>query len=148
MPEEDVLRVEIRALRSEMEQRDRLYTERDLASKAAVAAALAAAEKQTLAAFLSGEKAVAVAQANAEKWRDAANEWRGTMNDKDEKFALKTEIVSLVKQIDELKNTSATMTGAAGGVADARNGARANLGALIGLAGFVLAVVLVLLKNR
>jgi len=35
------------------------------------------------AALASAEKAVAVAEANAEKWRMNANEWRGAMDDRE-----------------------------------------------------------------
>jgi len=61
-----------------MDERDRRYGEVSDAKEKAVAAALAAAEK-----------AVFVAEANSEKWRTNANEWRAAMNDRERNFLSK-----------------------------------------------------------
>lgn len=43
-------------------------------------------------ALAAAKEAVSVAEANAEKWRDNANEWRGAMTDREKNFATKTEL--------------------------------------------------------
>lgn len=50
-------------------------------------------DKEAIAlALTAAEKAVAVAEANAEKWRANANEWRGAMTDREKTFATKDEL--------------------------------------------------------
>jgi hypothetical protein len=49
-----------------------------------------AKEKALVAALAASDKAVSVAERNAEKWRDSANEWRAAMTDKDRNFVTKT----------------------------------------------------------
>lgn len=71
---------------------ERVFTEKDKALNAALSTA---------------KEAVAVAERNAEKWRDNANEWRGAMNDKDKNLMQKSEFYTFKdgyeKQMDELK---------------------------------------------
>lgn len=62
-----------------MDERDRRYGEVSEAKERAVAAALAAAEK-----------AVLIAEGNAEKWRTNANEWRASMLDRERQFLSKS----------------------------------------------------------
>lgn len=68
----------LETLKALMDERDRRYGEIAQAN-----------EKATQIALSSAEKAVLVAERNAEKWRDNANEWRQAMNDKDRSFVTK-----------------------------------------------------------
>lgn len=43
-------------------------------------------------ALAAAKEAVGVAEKNAEKWRDQANEWRGAMNDREKKFITRGEV--------------------------------------------------------
>ncbi len=61
-----------------MDERDRRYGEVSEAKERAITAAMAAAEK-----------AIGIAEANAEKWRTNANEWRAAMNDRERNFLSK-----------------------------------------------------------
>lgn len=65
-------------LKQLMDERDRRYGEVSEAKERAISAALAAAEK-----------AVLVAEGNAEKWRMNANEWRAAMDDRERNFLSK-----------------------------------------------------------
>lgn len=67
------------------EERDRRYTEVDAARDRALEAALAAVHE-----------ANKLAQANAEKWRENANEWRGAMSDRDRELPSRREVETLV----------------------------------------------------
>jgi len=79
---------------------DRRYEERFTAQKEAVKDALAAQEKAVNAALAAAEKAVAVAERNAEQWRAGANEWRGSMTDRERNFVAKSEFDSLKERMD------------------------------------------------
>jgi hypothetical protein len=68
----------LKSLKALMDERDRRYTEVSDAKEKAVSAALVAAQK-----------AVDIAEHNAEKWREGANEWRQAMTDKDRNFVTK-----------------------------------------------------------
>ena len=58
-------------------------------------------EKRHEQRFIAAQKAVDVAQADAEKWRDNANEWRAAMNDKDKTYATKEYVDAKFKSIKE-----------------------------------------------
>jgi len=88
---------------------DRRYEDKFAASDKAVLAALAAQEKAVNAALAASEKAVAVAERNAEKWRENANEWRGTMNDRETKFAQRGDLDAIKERIDRNEGGSKGM---------------------------------------
>ena len=48
------------------------------------------------AALASAEKAVGVAETNAEKWRNSANEWRSAMGDRERNFLTRKEFYSII----------------------------------------------------
>ena len=79
-----------------LEEIDRRYSQQFESQEKAVASALAAAEK-----------AVYVAEQNAEKWRTNANEWRGAMDDRESRFVQKEHLNPMMgglqKEVDELK---------------------------------------------
>jgi hypothetical protein len=52
-------------------------------------------------ALQAAEKAVAVAERNAEKWRDNANEWRQAMNDKDKLLMPRAEFLTYKETQDK-----------------------------------------------
>jgi hypothetical protein len=90
---------------------DRRYEQRFAAQEAAVIAALAASEKANL-----------LADANAERWRAEANEWRGAMNDRERGFMSRGEsdakwaaadarFIALKTQIDDLREDQQFLRG-------------------------------------
>jgi len=119
------------ALRSEM-------TSANNAAKDAVAAALTAQKEAVAAALSAAEKAVGVAEVNAEKWRDNANEWRGSMNDRESRFAqadlVDARFAAVTEKIDALSGFMAAQQGARTGTLDAR-------ALLFGVLGIVVIVV-------
>ena len=48
------------------------------------------------AALAAAKEAVQIAETNAEKWRNQANEWRGAMNDREKKFITRGELWAAV----------------------------------------------------
>lgn len=63
---------------------EKILTEKDKAINIALAAA---------------KEAVGVAEANAEKWRNQSNEWRGAMNDREKNFVTRKELWAAVMGI-------------------------------------------------
>lgn len=94
----DTLKEHLEAL---VEAADVRYEQRFLAQEKAVREALASQEKAVVAALTAAEKAVLVAERNAEEWRKGANEWRGSMNDREKNFASRTELGALKERIDK-----------------------------------------------
>lgn len=61
---------------------------------------LAEKDKAINIALAAAKEAVGVAEKNAEKWRDSANEWRGAMTDREKKFLL-TDTFEAYKESSE-----------------------------------------------
>lgn len=103
-----------------LNERDRRYTERSSQQDKAVVDALAAAEKAVNAALVAADKAVEKEQANAEKWRNSANEWRDAMNDRETRFLGKDEAALMVQGVEarvtKLERSSDLLAGRAGGI--------------------------------
>lgn len=72
---------QIRALRELVDERDRLYKERDESRKTAVDAALQAAKEKTTDAFLASEKAIVKAEDAQREYNARSNEFRGQLDD-------------------------------------------------------------------
>ena len=53
---------------------------------------LAEKDKAITAALAAAKEAVSIAEKNAEKWRDQANEWRGAMSDREKNFVTRREV--------------------------------------------------------
>lgn len=82
-------------------------------------------DKALNAALSTAKEAVAVAEKNAEKWRDNANEWRGAMTDKDKNLMQRSEFITFKdgyeKVVDELKSINSQGKGKMEGVKDFRD---------------------------
>ena len=93
-------------------ERDRRYEERAEAQDKAVASALA-----------SSGLAVDKAEKNTREWQQAANEWRGSMNDREARFMGKEEVHLMVSALDNrvhlLEEDAATGRGHTQGVSTA-----------------------------
>jgi hypothetical protein len=66
----------------------------------AVNAALAAAKEAVAAALAAAEKAREQAAADNQAWRASANEWRGSMQDRETRFATRTEMDAKFGAVD------------------------------------------------
>lgn len=103
------LQAEITGLNRLLAEIDKRYAQQFTAQEKAVGAALAAAEK-----------AVAVAEQNSDKWRTNANEWRGAMDDREDRFVQKEHLnpmlAGLQKEVNELKNYTNQATGKGAGM--------------------------------
>ncbi len=84
----ELLLTKIQAVADQLEERDTLYTDRDLSRQKAIEAAFAASEKAT-----------SKSDQNAEKWRENANEWRSAMQDREIRFASRVEVDNELKNL-------------------------------------------------
>ena len=84
-----------------LDERDRLYGAKFVASEVAVSAALIAQKTSVDAALVAADRAVAKADIANEKRFDAVNEFRGQLNDQAKTFMPRTETTALIKSIDD-----------------------------------------------
>jgi Flp pilus assembly protein TadB len=79
-------------------------------------------DKAILAALAAAKEAVLVAEANSEKWRANANEWRAAMTDRDKLYMTRTEFEAYKsatdKGIDDLRKAQQTQEGVRQGLSD------------------------------
>lgn len=118
---------------------DAMFAEKEKALQAALAS-----QKEAVAAALdAADKAVTKAEANAEKWRENANEWRGAMSDRDRELPSRREVETLVAgvaaRVSVLEGWRARFSGKAEGIGVSASVLVGSLSAL----GVVVAVVVV-----
>lgn len=87
-------------IRSLLAETDRRYEQRFEAQEKAVMSALAAAKEAVSAALAAAEKATNKAEADVEKWRQANNEWRAAMLDREVKFVQRPEFDSEIRGLE------------------------------------------------
>ena len=87
----ELLLSKIEDLKDRINEKDRLYGERELNGKEAIKAALSAAKALQNAITDASDKAIAKTDLDNKEWRRNANEWRGAMEDREVKFETKTE---------------------------------------------------------
>jgi uncharacterized protein YaiL (DUF2058 family) len=120
---------------------DTMFAEKEKALQAA----LLAQEKAVAAALMASDKAITKAEANAEKWRENANEWRGAMSDRDRQLPSRREVeaetAALKAEIKPLVEFMATQQGRSKGAVDVREAIFGVLLLLIAIAAFLSAHV-------
>jgi hypothetical protein len=97
----DTINEKIKNLHNLIDERDRLYSERNTTQKVAVDAALTAAKEQTGASFASSEKAIVKAENAQSEYNARSNEFRATLADQAERLASKTELVTVNKNLED-----------------------------------------------
>jgi len=113
------------------DERDRRYTEVGLER-----------EKAIVAAFQASEKAIAKAEANAEKWRESANEWRGAMSDRDRELPSRREVEAMETGLAQrLDTVEKHMERTSGKSESAEKADLKSMNLTIAAVGFVIAVV-------
>jgi len=110
----------------------------------AVNAALAAAKEAVAAALAAAEKAREQAAADNQAWRASANEWRGSMQDREVRFATRTEMDAKFSAVDvalrAIQKDLDRNAGSVGGRVAFKDESRANIGIAITIILFLLAI--------
>jgi hypothetical protein len=113
---------QVKALRELVDERDRLYKERDESRKTAVDAALQAAKEKTTDAFVASEKAIVKAEDAQREYNARSNEFRGQLDDQaktllprfeaDSKFrAQEDKLEGLRKEVQSLRESRSETSG-------------------------------------
>lgn len=92
---------ELRHIKELLDERDRLYTDRDNSRKQAVDAALTAAKEQTASSFAASKEAIQKADTAQKEYNDRSNEFRGQLADQAKRLATKDEMFALLKNMDD-----------------------------------------------
>lgn len=133
------------ALEAKDEAADIRNEQRFIAQQNAIKDALIAQKEAVAAALVAAEKAVLVAETNAEKWRAAANEWRGAMNDRERNLMPRMEAEkadrSNTEKIDALAARMDRTEGRSGGF-------HQGWGYLVGAVGLVAALIAIFFALR
>lgn len=94
-------------------EHDRRFEQRFIAQEKAVQAALASASMAVDKALSSAEKANDKYEADVERWRQANNEWRAAMLDRETKFVTNDTYnaahIGLVTKVDDLTHSQAKL---------------------------------------
>jgi hypothetical protein len=95
------LAVEVDSLRRIMDERVRLYAERDISRRTAVDAALTAAKEQTASSFAASKEAIIKAEQAQHDYNVRSNEFRGQLDDQAKLFISRVEVGTITKNIEE-----------------------------------------------
>jgi len=125
------------ALRDLVDERDRLYKERDDSRRTAVDAALAAAKEMNVIVAQASEKAIVKAENAQSEYNVRSNEFRGQLDDQAKMLISRTEVETMIRNIEEkiMRNENdvrALREGAREGIGKVA-GAQVLWGLLIGL---------------
>jgi hypothetical protein len=91
-------------------------------------------DKAVNIALASAKEAVAVAEANAEKWRNNANEWRATMTDREARFMTRGEFEAFKEYVNKTLDKDAGH----------KEGIRDGWGWVVGIIGLIATVLAIL----
>lgn len=135
---------ELDGLRKLMDERDKWYGERDKDRQTAVDKALAAADKQTVAAFLAAKEAVFKAEEGQKSYNATHNDIARKMDEQNKATMPRTEIDARFQGQEEkiggLKEAFAKTAGATEGTKMVRDDSRANLAIAISFILLLLAL--------
>lgn len=132
------------SLRELVDERDRLYKERDDARRTAVDAALAAVKEQTKASFDASEKAIVKAEEAQKAYNTAHNDLSRKMDEQNKATMPRLEsqqrFDNLTKEVAELKGAVTISGGVVLGSKAVKDESRANLALIISFIVLLLAV--------
>jgi len=145
----ELLISKMESMKEVINERDKLYKERDDSRRTAVDAALAAAKEQTKASFEASEKAIVKAEEAQKSYNIAHNDLARKMDEQNKATMPRTETQqrfdSTAKEISELKTVVAAMvassTGLAVGGKAVKDEGRANLAIIVAIIGVMLALL-------
>lgn len=147
-----LLLAKLDSLRELIDERDRLYKERDESQHTAVAAALTAVKEQTTAAFAASKEAIQEAKKSQDAYNITHNDLVRKMDDQNKATMPRAETEarfrSLDEKVDEVKLALASGSGVIQGTRGLKDEARANMAILIALSTLVVSIIVTLLLRR
>lgn len=128
-----------------LDERDRLYKERDDARRTAVDAALMAVKEQTKASFDASEKAIVKAEEAQKQYNQSHNDLARKMDDQNKatmpRMETETRFRVLEEKINELRNLTATGSGMTIGGKTLKDESRANIAIGLAFVGMLIALL-------
>lgn len=97
-----LVEVEMAGLHRLLDERDRLYKERDESRRSAVDAAITAAKEQTRQSFEASEKAIVKAEDAQREYNVRSNEFRGQLDDQAKTLMPRAESMSRFEAFDKV----------------------------------------------
>jgi hypothetical protein len=91
----------LEAMKSLMDERDRMYSERDTSRRTAVEAALIAAKEQTATSFAASKEAISKADTAQHEYNIRSNEFRGQLDDQAKRLISRAEVESVIRNLEE-----------------------------------------------
>ena len=91
----------IESLKIVIDERDKLYSERDKSSHTAVDAALTAVKDQTASAFAANKESVSKYETAQHEYNVRTNEFRGQLEDQAKRLIPRAEVETIVKNLEE-----------------------------------------------
>ncbi len=145
----DGLRVLVMAkldsIRDIIDERDRLYKERDDSRRTAVEAALAAVKSETRASFEASEKAIVKAEEAQRAYNQSHNDLSRKLDDQNKATMPRPEVETRIAAVEEKINSVRDIVTAGGGVLQggraAHDDTRANLAIVVSVIGVVVLII-------
>ena len=91
----------LEGMKAMMDERDRMYSERDNSRRTAVEAALIAAKEQTASSFAASKEAIIKAEQAQHDYNMRSNEFRGQLDDQAKRLIARSEVEVLMKNLEE-----------------------------------------------
>lgn len=147
----EVMLSKIEAIGTLLNERDKLYTERDNSRRTAVEAALAAAKENTANAFNASEKAIVKAEEAQKSYNASHNDLARKMDDQSKATMPRAEnesrLRSLEEKINEVRNAFSAEGGVLVGSKATKDESRANLAILLSFGGLIVAILISWFKH-
>lgn len=136
--------LQMASYRGVIDERDRLYKERDESRRTAVDAALTAVKEQTAAAFISSEKAIVKAEEAQKAYNASHNDLARKMDEQNKATMPRTETEarfrSLEEKISEMRDSLSIGHGSALERRTVIDTSRSNLAFLVSAAGLLVSI--------
>lgn len=143
----ELLLAKLESSREILDERDRLYKERDDARRTAVDAALAAVKEQTKASFDASEKAIVKAEEAQKSYNQSHNDLARKMDEQGKATMPRSETESRFNAMEEkigtLREQAGIFNGERRGGTILKDESRANLSLIVSIIGMLVAVATV-----
>ena len=150
-----LLLAKLEALNEKLDERDKLYTERDTSRRTAVEAALVAVKEQTASAFAASKEGIVEAKKGQDAYNATHNDLLRKMDDQNKSTMSRSEIDARFHAVEEKINTLkdsvatvgsavaaqiAAVTGAQAGGKSVKDESRSNVAILVSVVAVLITV--------
>jgi hypothetical protein len=141
----------IEANREILDERDKLYTERDNSRRTAVEAALTAVKEQTKASFDASEKAIVKAEEAQKSYNQSHNDLSRKLDEQNKatmpRSETETRFHSMEEKIGSIRDALVETSGQTAGRKILKDDSRANLAIFVACVGVLVAIAMAFLRH-